>query len=199
MRNAVYAGRDPSTKADLQALVSRTALGDEEAFAAMYDAVAGRVLRLVQRVLRDRAQSEEVTQEVLIEVWRTAPRYRRDLGTVSQWIGVLAHRRAVDRVRSVEAAMKREYLGAVLAARPVFDEVSEKVVRRLEQEQVRSCLSELTEVQRQVICLAYYDGLTHKQIADVLSVPLGTAKTRLRDGILRLRRCLEESVSPDIL
>ncbi|MFE0472339.1 MULTISPECIES: ECF RNA polymerase sigma factor SigK [Streptomyces] len=190
MREAVYIGRSPSSEPDLQELVGRVALGDEDAFASVYDAVAGSVLGVARAVLRDRAQSEEVAQEVLVEVWRTAPRYRSDRGTALNWILTLAHRRAVDRVRSVEAAAARDHKAALLARTPEFDEVTEQVEARLEREQVRRCLRTLTEVQRQAITLAYYRGLTYRQVAQALALPLGTAKTRLRDGLIRLRDCL---------
>ncbi|MCH0563011.1 MULTISPECIES: sigma-70 family RNA polymerase sigma factor [unclassified Streptomyces] len=190
MKEAVYIGGNPSSEPDLQELVGRVALGDEEAFASVYDAVAGPVLGVVRAVLRDRAQSEEVTQEVLVEVWRTAPRYRPDRGTAVNWILTLAHRRAVDRVRSVEAAAARDHQAALLARTPEFDEVTEQVEARLEREQVRRCLRTLTEIQRQAVTLAYYRGLTYRQVAEALTLPLGTAKTRLRDGLIRLRDCL---------
>ncbi|MEU1573951.1 sigma-70 family RNA polymerase sigma factor [Streptomyces collinus] len=190
MKEAVHIGRNPSSKPDLQELVDRVALGDEEAFAAVYDAVAGPVLGVVRAVLRDQAQSEEVAQEVLVEVWRTAPRYRPDRGTAINWILTLSHRRAVDRVRSVEAAAARDHKAALLERTPEFDEVTEQVEARLEREQVRRCLRTLTEVQRQAVTLAYYRGLTYRQVAESLSLPLGTVKTRLRDGLIRLRDCL---------
>lgn len=141
-------------------------------------------------MLRDHAQSEEVAQEVLVEVWRTAPRYRSDRGTAINWILTLAHRRAIDRVRSVEAAAARDSKAALLARTPEFDEVTEQVEARLEREQVRRCLRTLTEIQRQAVTLAYYRGLTYRQVAEALTLPLGTVKTRLRDGLIRLRDCL---------
>ncbi|MFE3634969.1 sigma-70 family RNA polymerase sigma factor [Streptomyces cellostaticus] len=190
MREAVYIGANPSSRPDLQELMGRVALGDEDAFASVYDAVAGPVLGVVQAVLRDPAQSEEVAQEVLVEVWRTAPRYRSEIGTALNWVLTLAHRRAVDRVRSVEAAAVRDHKAALLARTPEFDEVTEQVEARLEREQVRRCLRTLTEIQRQAVTLAYYRGLTYRQVAEALALPLGTAKTRLRDGLIRLRDCL---------
>ncbi|MGV9456600.1 sigma-70 family RNA polymerase sigma factor [Streptomyces sp. NPDC003635] len=190
MKEAVHIGRNPSSKPDLQELVGRVALGDEDAFAAVYDAVAGPVLGVVRAVLRDQAQSEEIAQEVLVEVWRTAPRYRPDRGTALNWILTLSHRRAVDRVRSVEAAAARDHKAALLERTPEFDEVTEQVEARLEREQVRRCLRTLTEIQRQAVTLAYYRGLTYRQVAESLSLPLGTVKTRLRDGLIRLRDCL---------
>jgi RNA polymerase sigma-70 factor (ECF subfamily) len=194
VKEAVHIGRNPSSEPDLEELVGRVALGDEEAFAGVYDAVAGSVLGVARAVLRDQAQSEEVAQEVLVEVWRTAPRFRPERGTAVNWILTLAHRRAVDRVRSVEAAAARDHKAALLERTPEFDEVTEQVEARLEREQVRRCLRTLTEIQRQAVTLAYYRGLTYSQVAEALTLPLGTAKTRLRDGLIRLRDCLGVTV-----
>ncbi|CAL9663496.1 sigma-70 family RNA polymerase sigma factor [Streptomyces sp. R1] len=190
MKEAVHIGRNPSAQPDLQQLIREVALGDQDSFAAVYDAVAGSVLGVARAVLRDQAQSEEVAQEVLVEVWRTAPRYRPERGTVVNWILTLAHRRAVDRVRSVEAAAARDHKAALLDRTPEYDEVTEQVETRLEREQVRRCLRTLTEIQRQSVTLAYYRGLTYRQVAEALALPLGTVKTRLRDGLIRLRDCL---------
>ncbi|MDH6517749.1 RNA polymerase sigma-70 factor (ECF subfamily) [Streptomyces sp. SAI-208] len=190
MKEAVHIGRNPAVEPDLQELVGQVALGDEEAFARVYDTVVGSVFGVVRAVLRDRAQSEEVVQEVLVEVWRTAPRYRADRGTAINWILTLAHRRAVDRIRSADAAAARDHKAALLDRLPEYDEVAEHVEARLEREQVRRCLRTLTEIQRQAVTLAYYRGLTYRQVAEALSLPLGTVKTRLRDGLIRLRDCL---------
>ncbi|MEU3030149.1 sigma-70 family RNA polymerase sigma factor [Streptomyces incarnatus] len=186
----VHIGTNPSAKPDLQRLLHEVALGDQEAFAAVYDTVAGSVLGVVRAVLRDQAQSEEVAQDVLVEVWRTAPRYQPERGSAVNWILTLAHRRAVDRVRSVEAAAARDTKAALLDHQPAYDEVTEQVESRLEQEQVRRCLRTLTDLQRQSVTLAYYRGLTYREVAEALALPLGTVKTRLRDGLIRLRDCL---------
>lgn len=190
MPEAVFIGRNPSTEPDLQELMSHVALGDEEAFARVYDVVASGVLGVVRAVLRDEAQSEEVAQEVFVEIWRTAPRYRSDRGTAINWILTLAHRRAVDRVRSAEATAARDHKAALLDRTPEYDHVTEQVEARLEREQVRRCLRTLTEIQRQAVTLAFYRGLTYRQVAEALTLPLGTVKTRLRDGLIRMRDCL---------
>ncbi|MCX4557582.1 MULTISPECIES: sigma-70 family RNA polymerase sigma factor [Streptomyces] len=190
MKEVVQISGNPSAGPDLQELVSRVALGDEDAFAGVYDAVVSPVMGVVRAVLRDQAQSEEVAQEVLVEVWRTSPRYRPDVGTAINWILTLAHRRAVDRVRSVDAAAARDHKAALLEQLPEYDEVAEHVEARLEREQVRRCLRTLTELQHQSVTLAYYRGLTYREVAEALAVPLGTVKTRLRDGLIRLRDCL---------
>ncbi|MFJ9019933.1 sigma-70 family RNA polymerase sigma factor [Streptomyces sp. NPDC102259] len=190
MKEAVHTGRNPASQPDPQELLGAVALGDQEAFAGLYDIVAGPVLGVVRAVLRDRAQSEEVAQEVLVEVWRSAPRYRPERGSAVNWVLTMAHQRAVDRVRSVQAAAAREHRAALLDHAPEYDEVIEQVEARLEREQVRRCLRTLTELQRQAVELAYYRGLTYRQVAEALTVPLGTVKTRLRDGLIRLRDCL---------
>ncbi|MFI7382750.1 ECF RNA polymerase sigma factor SigK [Streptomyces sp. NPDC049813] len=190
MKEAVRIGPAPGAGPSLEELMADVAKGDKDAFAGVYDAVAGAVLGVVRAVLRDRAQSEEVAQEVLVEVWGNAARYRTDRGTALNWVLTLAHRRAIDRVRSAEAAAARDHRAALLARTPEFDEVTEAVERRLEHEQLRRCLRTLTELQKQSVSLAYYRGLTYSQVAELLAVPLGTVKTRLRDGLIRLRDCL---------
>ncbi|MFI6638683.1 sigma-70 family RNA polymerase sigma factor [Streptomyces sp. NPDC050504] len=182
----------PSTAAPppLAVLMRRVARGDQDAFSELYDAVAGPVLGLVRSVLRDPAQSEEVAQEVMVEVWQTATRYESARGSVMSWVLTLAHRRAVDRVRSEQASTARDRKAALLDLTPAFDQTSEQVERRLEREQVRRCLGGLTETQRQSVTLAYYRGLTYREVAELLALPLGTVKTRMRDGLIRLRDCL---------
>ncbi|EGE45520.1 sigma-70 family RNA polymerase sigma factor [Streptomyces griseus] len=190
MKEAVHISGVAPAGPDLQELLVRVARGDQDAFAAVYDAVSGPVLGLVRSVLRDPAQSEEVAQEVLVEVWRTAPRFRASRGSAMNWVLTLAHHRAVDRVRSAEAAAAREHKAALLDRTPAFDEVSEQVETRLEREQVRRCMRTLSELQRESVTLAYYRGLTYREVSELLAVPLGTIKTRLRDGLIRLRDCL---------
>ncbi|MFF3497150.1 ECF RNA polymerase sigma factor SigK [Streptomyces sp. NPDC002795] len=190
MTQAERVGHGPAREPDLEEQLALVAQGDREAFAVVYDAVVAPVFGVVCRLLRDHAQSEEVAQEVLVEVWRTAARYRADRGTVRNWVLTLAHRRTVDRIRSVEAAAARDHRVALLDRVPEFDEVSEQVEGQLEREQLRRCLRSLSEIQRQSVTLAYYGGLTYKEVAETLSTPLGTIKTRLRDGLIRLRDCL---------
>jgi RNA polymerase sigma-70 factor (ECF subfamily) len=188
------AGTGGGAAPDLAQLLKDVARGDQEAFTAVYDQVAGPVLGLVRSVLRDPAQSEEVAQEVLVEVWRTAAHFQPDKGSAMSWVMTFAHRRAVDRVRSAQAASDREQRAALLDQTPAFDEVTEEVEARLEREQVRRCMRTLTELQRQSVTLAYYRGLTYREVAELLAQPLGTVKTRLRDGLIRLRDCLGVTV-----
>jgi len=180
-----------TARVDVDDLMSRVAEGDQDAFAALYDAVASRVYGLIRRVLRDATLAEEVAQEALVEVWRTAPRFDRTRGCAASWIFTIAHRRAVDRVRSEQAAAERERRTA--RASVPFDDVIEEVTARLEQHAVRRCLDTLTRLQREAILLAFYAGLTYPEVADRLGAPLPTVKTRMRDGLIRLRDCLGES------
>jgi RNA polymerase sigma-70 factor, ECF subfamily len=174
----------------LEDLLERVARGDAQAFEALYDATSGTVFGVVRRVLRDAAQSEEVAQEVFLEVWRTASRFDAERGGASTWILTMAHRRAIDRVRSAQSAHDREERVAHRDQAPAYDEVADQVETRLEHEQVRRCLTTLTDLQRESVRLAYYSGYTYREVAELLDVPLGTIKTRLRDGLIRLRDCL---------
>lgn len=175
---------------DLGELLTLVARGDQVAFETVYDRVAPAVFGLVLRVLRDAAQAEEVAQEALLEVWRTAGRFDPARGTALAWMLTIAHRRAVDRVRSERAAAEREARAASAAPPPAADEVAETVESSLEAERVRHCLDGLTGAQRESITLAYYSGLSYPQVASALGLALGTVKTRIRDGLRRLRDCL---------
>jgi len=171
-------------------LFKRCARGDEQAFAAVYDATAGRVHGLVLRVVRDPAQAEEVTQETFLEAWRTASRFDPERGSALAWLLTLAHRRAVDRVRSAEAAHRRDATYHD-QNRPVeHDSTAEAATTRIEAQRVRSAMSTLTSAQREALELAYFGGYTHTEVATMLDLPVGTAKTRIRDGLIRLRDAL---------
>jgi RNA polymerase sigma-70 factor, ECF subfamily len=169
-------------------LLRRVAEGDEAAFETVYDQLAPRVYGLVQRVLRDPAQAEEVAQEALVEVWRSAGRYDPGRGSAVSWVLTIAHRRAVDRVRAEQASAARDRRAAV--AEVAFDQVVEAATTRYEQQQVRRCLGHLTELQREAVTLAYYRGYSYRQVAELLGAALPTVKTRLRDALIRLRDCL---------
>ncbi|MGH3516287.1 MAG: ECF RNA polymerase sigma factor SigK [Haloechinothrix sp.] len=173
-----------------EVLMASVALGDEAAFARLYDLLSDRIFGLILRVMRDPAQSEEVAQEVFVELWRTASRYQRDRGSVIAWSMTLAHRRAVDRVRSAQSAADREVRVAAREYERPFDAVADEATGRLERQQVRRCLDSLTPLQHESVSLAYYQGYTYGEVARLLDTPLGTIKTRLRDGLIRLRDCL---------
>ena len=176
--------------ADVDTLLTRVARGDQLAFEAVYDRLAGPVYGLICKVLRDPAQSEEVAQEVLLEVWRRASRYDADKGSAQTWVMTIAHRRAVDRVRSATAEAQRDQRSAAASAEVPIDEVAEAVEANLDRERVRHCLGTLTGIQRESLTLAYYGGYTYGEVAGLLGVALGTIKTRIRDGLIRMRDCM---------
>lgn len=187
---AGQAGSHAVAPAAPEETMSRVARGDEHAFAQLYDLLAERVFGLILRVMRDPAQAEEVTQEVFVELWRTASRFQPDRGSLVSWAMTIAHRRAVDRVRSSQSSIDRDARVAAGQQDRPFDAVADEVEGRFERQQVRRCLGSLTELQRESVGLAYYQGYTYGEVATLLDTPLGTIKTRLRDGLIRLRDCL---------
>jgi RNA polymerase sigma-70 factor (ECF subfamily) len=168
-------------------MLSSVGSGDRAAFARLYQAVVYPVFGLIRRIVRDGALSEEVTQDVMLEVWRTAPRYDPNQGSALSWVLMIARRRAIDRVRSEQAARDRTAKVAPGQLDREHDEVSEAAIRESDRSIVATALDRLSQLQRQAIELAFFDGLTQNQIADQLGVPLGTIKTRIRDGMIRLR------------
>lgn len=160
--------------------------GDQRAFAQVYDELAGLVHGISLKVLRDPARAEEVTQEVFLEVWRLAPRFDPNRGSARSWVATIAHRRAVDTVRSTQSSRDREEREArqAVVSAPSADE---PVLGDLQAERVRQSLGRLTELQRQAVELAYYGGHTYREVAVLLDIPEGTVKTRIRDGLIRLR------------
>jgi RNA polymerase sigma-70 factor (ECF subfamily) len=175
----------------LDALLRRVAAGDADAFASFYDATCARVFGLVVRVLRDSGYSEETTQDVYAQVWHSAAGFDPAEGSALAWLMTLAHRRAVDRVRAEVASSRREWNYGTTHIDTASDVVADAAVQLDERRRVAGCLGVLTETQRQAIELAYYDGLTYVQVSERLSASLGTVKSRMRDGLRKLRDCLD--------
>ena len=173
---------------ELSGLLVNVARGDHAAFEAVYDQLAAPVYGVARKVLRDPAQSEEVAQEVMLDVWRSASRFDSSKGSAVAWVMTIAHRRAVDRVRSENASTAREQRLAV--DQVSGDDVFELVDTALDRQRVRRCLGSLTTLQAEAIKLAYYQGYTYPEAAGLLGVALGTVKTRIRDGLIRMRDCL---------
>jgi RNA polymerase sigma-70 factor (ECF subfamily) len=186
LRLATSGSEGPAELGDLMLLGAR---GDEEAFAAVYDAVGASVYGLARRLVRAPSRAEAISQEVFIQVWKSAARFDPMRGSAKSWILTLAHRRAVDAVRHDQAATNRENKYD-WSNGPDFDEVEETVTISLEHEQVRRCLDGLTELQREAVNLAYYQGYTYAEVAESLGANTATVKTRMRDGIVRLRDCM---------
>jgi RNA polymerase sigma-70 factor (ECF subfamily) len=177
----------PPTGSDLAELLKRSGRGDEAAFAQLYDATAARAYGLAVRVVRDPSQAEEVTQEAFLEIWRTASRFDAGRGSAVSWVLTLVHRKAVDRVRSAEASTRRD-TSYHQGSQPVeHDSTAEAAHASMEARRVRQAMDSLTEVQRKALELAYFKGYTHTEVAKMLDLPVGTAKTRIRDGLIRLR------------
>lgn len=176
--------------AHLASLLKRAGRGDEKAFAEWYDATADRAFGLAVRVLRDRAQAEEVTQESYLDCWRNSARFDESRGSAVSWLLTIVHRKAVDRVRSAEAAGRRDTAYTQREQTIDHDVTAEAATASLEATRVRAALSDLTLKQREAIELAFLGGYTHAEVATMLDLPVGTAKTRIRDGLIRLRDAL---------
>ena len=170
--------------------MAMSARGHAGAFAELYDLTVRRIHGVVLRVLRSPEHAEEVTQEVYVEVWQQSGRYTPAKGSVIAWITTMAHRRAVDRVRSVSSEVTRDHRYAYESVDPEIDRVWDRVAQRHDVERVREALQLLTSIQQQALSLAYFDGLTQSQIAAYLDLPLGTVKTRIRDALKRLGEIL---------
>lgn len=172
---------------DLAELLRRCGRGDEQAFATLYDAMAARVFGLAKRVVRDPAQAEEVTQEAFLDIWRSSGRFDESQGHAVSWMLTVVHRKAVDRVRSAEASTRRDTTYHHENTTREHDSTAEAATASLEAHRVRQALAGLTQAQREALDLAYFKGYTHTEVATMLDLPLGTAKTRIRDGLIRLR------------
>lgn len=175
------------TESSLEDLLSSSSRGDEQAFAKLYDQTSSRVYGMVLRVVRDAAQSAEVTQDIYLEVWRQSTRFDPKKGAVLPWLLMIAHRRAVDRVRAAQSSVVRDDKYALLNEDRPYDSVSEQVQSSLEAQRVRKVLADLTAAQREAVSLAYFSGYTHTEVSELLKIPLGTVKTRIRDGLIRMR------------
>jgi RNA polymerase sigma-70 factor, ECF subfamily len=184
------AGGREASAAQLAELVALSASGHDDAFAELYDLTAARIHGVVLRVLRSADHAAEVTQEVFVDVWRQAARYSPEKGSVLAWMTTVAHRRAVDRVRSVSSEVARDDRYAAATADRAVDDVWMGVEQRLDAEMVRKGMASLTAIQREAITLAYFGGYSQSQVAQLLNLPLGTVKTRIRDGLIGLRNAL---------
>lgn len=180
----------PGEAAELDDLLRAVAGGDQVAFDNLYRLLAPKVFGLTHRVLRDPVHAEEVTQEVLLEVWLLAARFDAKRGRAVTWVLTMAYRRAVDRVRAERAACARLRGVGIASLDVAYDHVACEAIRRLDRHRLRACLPALTGLQRQAITLAFYDGHTYSEVAGILGIPVATVKSRMRDALIRLRECL---------
>ena len=168
-------------------LLVRTAAGDETAFASLYDTLSPRVFGLLLRVILNRSQAEEVLQEVFLEIWQSAGAFAPNKGQGRSWVLTIAHRRAVDRVRSSQSATDRDVKAGMRELNTPAERVDERVETAIEAEKVVRALAALPGPQQEALTLAYYGGYSQSEIAALVGAPLGTVKTRMRDGLSRLR------------
>lgn len=182
--------------ADLAALLKRSARGDQQAFASFYDATSARAYGMAVRVLRSSAQAEEVVQEVYLEIWRNSSRFDTAQGSAVSWLLTIVHRRSVDRVRSAEASTRRDATYHHQNQAVPHDATADQAHASMEARRVRGAMSTLTPIQREALELAYFGGYTHSEVASMLDLPIGTAKTRIRDGLVRLRDALGVGQGP---
>lgn len=181
---------DGSARDAVADLLLAVSSGDQRAFAELYDTLSQRVFGLILRVLVNRSQSEEVLQEVFLEIWQSASRFAPNKGQGRTWVMTIAHRRAVDRVRSSQSSTDRDVRAGLRDIGVAHDSVAEQVELSIEGERVTTALSGLPDAQREAIVLAYYGGYSQNEISVLLGAPLGTIKTRMRDGLTRLRTAL---------
>jgi RNA polymerase sigma-70 factor (ECF subfamily) len=175
------------TSDDLDRLLGAVARGEHGAFDLVYGQLRDPIRNQVFAVLRDPAQSDEVTQDVLLELWRTAVRYDPDKGSAAAWALTIARRRAVDRVRRTVSATARDQQTALPAD---WDQIHDTVEDTLDRERLLRCMAQLSDLQREAIALTFYGGRTHVEAAEILGAPLGTVKARIRDALIKLRDCM---------
>lgn len=168
-------------------LLVRVADGEQRAFSDLYDLLSSRVFGLILRVLVNRSQSEEVLQEVFLEVWQSARRFAPNKGQGRTWVLTIAHRRAVDRVRASQSSTDRDVRVGIRDLGVSHDSVAEQVELSIEGGKVVAALATLPDPQREALVLSYYGGYSQSEIAVLIGAPLGTIKTRMRDGLSRLR------------
>ena len=178
----------------LDRLLEESAAGLETSFALLYDETRLHLYGVALRLLRSPDHAHEVLQEAYLEVWLKAPRFNSSKGTALGWMMMIVHRRAIDRIRSVRSAAARDLRSAAREHSEHTQDLSEDVVARLDARRVRQALTSLSVNQRQAVVLKYVDVRTLKEISDELCLPLGTVKTRIRDGLIRLR----QNVQPDL-
>lgn len=179
---------DPPARDHVAELLVRIADRDQVAFAQLYDMLSARVFGLILRVLVNRAHGEEVLQEVFLEVWQSAASFAPNKGQGRTWIMTIAHRRAVDRVRSAQSSTERDEKAGLRELHTPQEAVDEQVELRIESRRVARALGALPDPQREALTLAYFGGYSQSEIAALTGSPLGTIKTRMRDGLSRLRQ-----------
>ena len=194
---------------ELADLLSRTALGDRAAFAQLYDRTSGHLFAVLLRVQRDRALAEDLLQEVYVNVWRAAGGFDAARSQPLTWLTSIARNRAIDSLRRGQTQPQ-----LVSTTRDADDDDDspdalertpgeapgplELLARASDERQLTRCMAGLSATQRQSVALAFFDGLSHAEVADHLRQPLGTVKSWLRRALQSLRQCLDQSTARDM-
>jgi len=180
-------------RAEEAALLARIVDRDERAVEALYARYSGPLYSLAFQVTRAERFAQDVVQEVFVAVWKDAARFDPTRGSVGPWLFSLARHKAIDLVRREQNVRKRTAeVDMELEVAP--DDVAHEAWLRLRRDRVHAAMAELTEAQRTALELAFFAGLTHVEVADRLGIPLGTAKTRIRSALLKLRDALGSSL-----
>lgn len=190
VRSTSVPALSPDEHARLNHLLVQTAAADKHAFSTLYDALAATVYSVCLSVLRNPALAEEVAQDVFVEVWTSAAKFDPQRGNARSWVGRLAHGRAVDKLRSHVAAVQRDDRDAMLTQAAFAETLEDKALGNVEAQQLRQAIDKIGEPHSTAVALAFFDGLTHAELAESTGVPLGTAKTRVRDGVKKLKAIL---------
>ena len=170
--------------------------GDPQAFEMLYDRHGGAAFSLAYRMVGTQAAAEDIVQEAFLSIWRSKVRYQRERGSVRTWVLGIVHHRTIDALRRDLVHERRRASAEAIEERQAAPELTDvEAVRREETREVRAALSSLPGEQSQVIELAYYGGFTHTQIAEMLDMPVGTVKGRMRLGLEKMRRELAGEVA----
>ena len=181
-----------------RSLLRKIAQGDQAAFASLYDRYGASAFGVALKICNNRALAEDVVQEAFLSIWQRATLFDPDRGSLAAYLFAAVHNKAVDAVRHEESLRRREEGVGDLPAETGSEVVMEAAWLGVRRTEVRSAVSRLSPVQREALELAYFEGLTYSEVADKLGIPLGTAKTRLRDGMIRLRGLLPHLAGEEV-
>jgi len=191
---------------DLSQLLARAGMGDRAAFAALYDKSSSHLFAVVLRICRDRAQAEDILQEVYVNVWRAASVFDAAQSQPLTWLTSIARNRAIDSLRRAQTQPRLQTAHASdHEDSDVYDATAddtpgpfELLSRASDARELSHCMKDLSAQQRQSVALAFYDGLSHAEVAEKMGQPLGTVKSWVRRALLALKSCLERASARDV-
>ena len=194
MPDAIPAPTPEERRAEDAALLVRISERDEQAIEALHERYSGPLYSLAYQVTGGDRFAQDVVQEVFVAVWKNAGRFDPTRGSLSSWLFSLARHKAIDLVRR-EANVRRHTADVDLELEEAVDDVDQEAWLRVRRDAVRAAIAELPEAQRTAVEMAFFGGLTHVEVSEALGIPLGTAKTRIRTALMRLRDILGQSVA----